>query len=97
VTTVDSIATGGFLHDTKITTALLSPAGWIGQWNSTTVANGAYRIVSVGYDGAGRSARGLAIMVKAVNFSTARSCAGSPGNLRAAAITPPQLEGAPCR
>lgn len=68
VTAIDFVATGGSLHDTKVATAGHSLDGWVATWNTTTVANGAYQVASVGYSRAGRSVRGPDIMIKVENF-----------------------------
>ena len=68
VSAVDFVATGGPLDNTKIATGVNSIAGWISEWNSTTVTNGTYRIVSIGYSHKGRALRSPDIVVKVVNF-----------------------------
>ena len=66
VTAVDFLATGGTLHDTKIATGATTLIGWVAKWDTTTVANGSYTVVSVGYNSTGHSSRssGVAITVK---------------------------------
>jgi hypothetical protein len=66
VTAVQFLATGGTLHDAKIATAGLAIIGWVAKWDTTTVPNGSYTVVSVGYNSAGHSSRssGVAITVK---------------------------------
>ena len=66
VAAVEFLATGGTLHDTKIATGATTLIGWVAKWDTTTVANGNYTVVSVGYSSAGHSSRssGAAITVK---------------------------------
>ena len=68
VTAVDFLATGGAYHDAKISTGVLSPVGWVSQWQSTRVPNGTYEITSVGYDPAGQSTRSASVTVKVQNL-----------------------------
>ncbi len=68
VMAVDILATGGSLHDAKIATAAPSLIGWITQWSTTSVPNGTYQLVSVGYSHTGRSVRSPVVIVKVVNF-----------------------------
>jgi hypothetical protein len=67
VVAVDMLGTGGTLHDTKIGTTSLSLVGWELMWNTTTVANGTYTLVSVGYSGTGQSDRSFSITVTVKN------------------------------
>ena len=63
VTGVDFLATGGTLHDTNIGTGHRSDVGWATRWDTTTVPNGTYTLVSVGYLGNGHTARSFNIIV----------------------------------
>lgn len=67
VTAVDFLATGGTLHDTNIGIGHATRYGWVTKWNTTTVANGKYTLVSVGYLGNGHTARSFNIMVAVKN------------------------------
>lgn len=67
VTGVNFLATGGTLHDTNIGIGHRTSYGWTTKWNTATVANGTYTLVSVGYLGNGLSARSFNIMVAVKN------------------------------
>lgn len=55
VTRVEFRVTGGGLTDSLISESTPTYYGYIGAWNTTTVANGSYSIQSVAYDAAGNS------------------------------------------
>jgi peptidoglycan/LPS O-acetylase OafA/YrhL len=57
VVKVEFHLTGGRLHDTLIGTGTGTLYGWITDWDTTTVANGAYSLQSIAYDTAGKVAR----------------------------------------
>lgn len=47
MTTLQFRVTGGSLHDAVVGTGRLTVAGWITLWDTTTVANGVYKLQSV--------------------------------------------------
>jgi hypothetical protein len=61
VAAVEFLATGGTLHDAKIATGVTTLIGWVAKWDTKTVANGNYTVVSVGYNSAGHSTRSSAV------------------------------------
>jgi hypothetical protein len=67
VTKVEFYLTGVSQHVTLIGMGSLTSIGWVTQWNTTTVANGAYRLQSVVYDAAGRSSRSKAVTITVKN------------------------------
>ncbi len=68
VTAVDFLASGGALHNTKIASARRSLIGWLAEWNTSSVPNGTYQLVSVGYNRNGRSVRSPDVIIKVENF-----------------------------
>jgi hypothetical protein len=66
VTKVKFYLTGRPQHDSLIGAGRLTIAGWITQWNTTSVANGTYSLQSIAYDasGASRLSKGITITVK---------------------------------
>ena len=67
VTSVFFVASGGSLHDVQIAPTVVSLAGWLANWNTTTVANGTYQIVAVAHDASGHSARSSPVNVTVMN------------------------------
>jgi hypothetical protein len=67
VVAVDFLATGGTMHDAKIAGGSATPIGWLGTWDSRTMANGTYSLVSVSYDAQGRSGRSSSVVVTVKN------------------------------
>lgn len=66
VTKVKFYLTGRPQHDSLIGAGRLTIAGWITQWNTTSVANGTYSLQSIAYDASGASilSKGISITVK---------------------------------
>ncbi len=56
VARVDFHLSGGDLRGTLVLRAAPTFFGWVGTWDTRTVANGTYRVRAVGYDVAGKSA-----------------------------------------
>ena len=54
-TTVQFEITGGSLSNQVVATATPTIYGWLAKWNTTTVANGAYSLVSVATDADGNT------------------------------------------
>ena len=67
VTEVQFILTGGAVSDQVIGTAALTLYGWIAQWNTTTVANGAYTLQSVATETGGTTATSPGITINVSN------------------------------
>ena len=67
VTRIFFVATGGSLHGTQIAGSTATYDGWLGRWNTTTVANGTYQIAAVAYDALGHSARSSPVNVTVQN------------------------------
>ena len=67
VTEVQFIVTGGGLSDQVIATAALTLYGWIAEWNTSTVANGAYTLQSVATETGGTTATSPGITINVSN------------------------------
>ena len=61
VTRVSFLLTDGSGRSTVIAVASPSLVGWIGEWNTDSVANGTYTLQSVAYDGTGKSSESAGI------------------------------------
>jgi len=68
VTSIVFVASGGSMHDTQISPAGPSLAGWVGRWDTTSVPNGTYQIAAVAYDASGHSGRSAPVNVTVKNF-----------------------------
>jgi peptidoglycan/LPS O-acetylase OafA/YrhL len=67
VTKVQFRLTGGTLHNALIGTGHPEFFGWLAEWNSATVPNGTYTIVSFAYDSAGKKGVSAPISVTVKN------------------------------
>jgi Bacterial Ig domain len=67
VTRVDFLLSGGGFHDATIARATLTYNGWLAGWNSATVPNGSYQLLSVAYDATGKSGRSKSISIRVSN------------------------------
>ena len=67
MTEVQFIVTGGGLSDQVIATAALTLYGWIAQWNTSTVANGAYTLQSVATETGGTTTTSPGITINVSN------------------------------
>ena len=70
VTRVQFVVTGGSLSNQVVGTAVATLYGWIAEWNTTTVANGAYTIESVATEAGGTTAMSAPIDVTMDNAGT---------------------------
>jgi hypothetical protein len=70
VTKVEFRATGGSLHDAIVATAQPTRWGWIGSWNTSSVADGTYGVQAVVYSDAGAIARTPSIALIVGNSPT---------------------------
>ncbi len=55
--------TGPLPSDVLIAVGTMSLEGWLGVWNTTSVANGTYSLQSVAYDTAGRVSRSQSVIL----------------------------------
>ena len=67
VAAVDFLLSGGPDHNTKIATGNKLLIGWTARWNSKTVPNGSYQLVSIGFNAAGKSSRSASITFNVKN------------------------------
>lgn len=67
VTAVSFVATGGTLRGAQITASKLSVAGWVGQWDTSTVSNGTYKVSALAYDRSGKSVESPAVSITVKN------------------------------
>jgi hypothetical protein len=67
VTSVSFELSGGAFNDQVIASAALTPYGWIGPWNTTTVPNGTYTLQSVASYASGQSGTSAPITITVNN------------------------------
>ena len=67
VVAVDFVATGGALHDAKVGSGRSSYVGWAAKWDTRTVANGTYSLMSVSYNAQGESSQSSNVVVTVRN------------------------------
>jgi hypothetical protein len=67
VSRVEFRLTGGSSNNALIGTATPTQLGWIAQWDTTTVPNGAYTLNSVAYDAANNSGRSANVNITVQN------------------------------
>jgi hypothetical protein len=67
VNKVEFHLTGGSLNDVVVATGTPTYYGWLGGWNTATVANGTYSLQSVAYDGSGNVGRSTPITITVSN------------------------------
>jgi hypothetical protein len=67
VKAVQFVANGGSLHNALISSAVKTLTGFAARWNTASVPNGTYEIVSVGYNTSGKSSRSASVTVHVSN------------------------------
>ena len=67
ITKVQFVITGGSYNQSVVGTSVLTPYGYIYQWNTTTVPSGTYTLQSLATDGAGNTAYSPGISVTVDN------------------------------
>jgi hypothetical protein len=67
VNKVEFHLTGGSLNDVVVATGTPTYYGWLGGWNTATVANGTYTLQSVAYDASGNVGRSTPITITVSN------------------------------
>lgn len=67
VTNVQFLLSGPGKSDAPIGVAHSTPSGWVVDWNTALVANGAYTVAAVAYDDDGRATQSAPVSVTVRN------------------------------
>jgi hypothetical protein len=67
LTKVEFLLTGGSEHSTLIAVAQSTSIGWAALWDTTSVANGTYRLQSVAYGAAGSESQSKSVTISVNN------------------------------